>query len=119
MFKKRDISFFIYDIKESIEAIFEYTNSISYDFFSTDRKTKSAVIREFEIIGEAVKNLPDNIKDKYKYIPWRDIVDFRNLLIHAYFGVDFEIVWNTIQNDLPRLYEAIKEIEKELTCQNS
>ena len=109
---KRDISLFINDIEESINAIFEYIKDEDFDSFIEDRKTYSAVIREFEIIGEAVKHLPKEITDKYSNIEWRDIKDFRNMLIHEYFGVDFEIVWNTINDDLPKLYETICKIKK-------
>ncbi len=111
---KRDFRLFIEDIKASCEAIFEYVEGLEYETFVYDRKTCSAVIREFEVIGEAVKHLPNEITGAYSQIAWRDIVDFRNMLIHEYFGVDFEIIFNTIQNDLPLLYEAIQSIEKEL-----
>lgn len=107
---KRDIRLFISDIFESCEAIFSYVNGMSFDEFTQDRKTYSAVIREFEIIGEAVKHLPLELTDKYENVGWRDIKDFRNLLIHEYFGVDFEIVWNTIKDDLLVLYYVIKSI---------
>ena len=108
---KRDIKLFITDIKESIEAIFEYIKDEDFNSFINDRKTYSAVIREFEIIGEATKHLPEELTNRYVHIGWRDIKDFRNMLIHEYFGVDFEIVWNTIKNDLPLFYEVILEIE--------
>ncbi len=111
---KRDIRLFINDIKESSEAIFAYVAEMDFDSFVNDRKTCSAVIREFEIIGEAAKHLPSELTDKYQNIGWRDIKDFRNLLIHEYFGVDFEIVWNTIKNDLPLLYQVIKNIGETL-----
>jgi len=111
---KRDIRLFIIDIKESIEAIFEYVKDEDLDSFIKDRKTYSAVIREFEIIGEATKHLPKELTDRYDSIGWRDIKDFRNMLIHEYFGVDFEIVWNTIKNDLPPFYEVVCEIERGL-----
>ncbi len=108
---KRDIELFLDDIKISCEAIFDYVDGLDFEDFICDRKTYSAVIREFEIIGEAVKHLPIKIKQKYDEVGWRDIVDFRNLLIHEYFGVDFEIVWNTIKYDLPILYKIIKDIK--------
>ena len=73
----------------------------------------SAVIREFEIIGEAVGKLEDHVKERYPEIAWQDIKDFRNLLIHEYFGVDLEIVWTVIQNDLPQLYETVAILHKE------
>lgn len=106
----RDFTLFIEDIKESCEAIFEYVKDMDIEEFKNDRKTYSAVIREFEIIGEAVKHLPSEIKEHYNEIEWRDIVDFRNILVHEYFGVDYEIVWNTIKYDLAPLYKVIKKI---------
>ncbi|KAF0220685.1 MAG: hypothetical protein FD174_1009 [Geobacteraceae bacterium] len=107
---------YVRDIIESIEAILDYTRSITYEAFSTERMRYSAVIREFEIIGEAIGKLPENLKDEYPLVPWQDIKDFRNLLIHEYFGVDLEIVWNVVENDLPKLFEVIKAIEASLTA---
>ena len=110
---KRDEKLFIQDIKESVDAILSYVDGISFDIFEQDRKTYSAVIREFEIIGEATKHLSEDITNKYSEIEWRDIKDFRNILIHEYFGVDFEIVWNAIKEDLPKLKVIIDLIESE------
>jgi len=111
---KRDQKLYLYDIRDSIEAIFSYISDMDKDEFIQDRKTYSAVIREFEIIGEATKNLSEDIIEKYNEIEWRDIVDFRNILIHEYFGVDFDIVWNVIQQDLPRLRRTIELIIQEI-----
>ncbi len=111
---KRDQKLYLYDIRDSIEAIFSYIADMDKDDFIQDRKTYSAVIREFEIIGEATKNLSEEIIEKYNEIEWRDIVDFRNILIHEYFGVDFDIVWNVIQQDLPRLRRTIELIIQEI-----
>jgi uncharacterized protein with HEPN domain len=74
----------------------------------------SATIREFEIIGEATIHLPDELLAKYDSIAWRDLKDFRNILIHEYFGVDYQIVWNTIQNDLPPLLAVVKQMIEEV-----
>ena len=104
----RSDSLYVRDIKEAIEAIFSYTQDITFDDFKFDRMRYSAVIREFELIGEAVGNLSDNVKENYPHIAWQDIKDFRNLLIHEYFGVDLQIVWNTIQSDLPQLLAAVE-----------
>lgn len=109
---KRDPRLFLNDIRESCEAILAYVSDIDFDGFIKDRKTCSAVIREFEIIGEATKHLPSELTDRYPHIGWRDIKDFRNLLVHEYFGVDFEIVWNTIKEDLPQLNEVVKNINE-------
>lgn len=98
------------DILESGTAIQSYVQSMTCDTFVLDRMRYSAVIREFEIIGEAVGRLSAELKDGYPEIPWQDIKDFRNLLAHEYFGVDLEIVWNTIHNDLPMLLDAVQRI---------
>ena len=113
MYNKR-LLLYLSDIMESINAINDYIVSITFEEFSRDRKTHMAVICEFEIIDEAVKNIPNTITLQYPDIQWRDIVDFRNLLIHQYFGVDLEIVWKTIHEDLPALKNAIHNIEKNL-----
>ena len=107
---ERNYRLYITDILESGNAILEYTKGMSFEKFRDDRKTCSAVIREFEIIGEAVGRLPDTVKQKHPDVEWQDIKDFRNLLTHEYFGVDLEIVWKIIREDLPVLLEAIKEI---------
>ena len=75
--------------------------------YCDDRKTYSAIIREFEIIGEAVGKLPQSFRERRLDVEWQDIKDFRNLLIHEYFGVDLEIVWRVIEDDLPILLDAI------------
>jgi len=98
------------DILESGSAIQTYVQGITCDAFVQDRMRYSAVIREFEIIGEAVGKLSEELKGGYPEIPWQDIKDFRNLLAHEYFGVDLEIVWNTIRDDLPMLMDAVQKI---------
>ncbi|MBT0651686.1 HepT-like ribonuclease domain-containing protein [Geomobilimonas luticola] len=100
------------DILDAGAAIQSYVQGITFAEFVRDRMRYSAVIREFEIIGEAVGKLSATLKDRYPDIPWQDIKDFRNLLAHEYFGVDLEIVWNTIHNDLPMLLEAVQKIAK-------
>ncbi|MCX5810110.1 MAG: DUF86 domain-containing protein [Proteobacteria bacterium] len=115
---KRSDALYVRDIKEAIEAIIAYTRDITFDDFKLDRMRYSAVIREFELIGEAVGNLADHVKENYPHIAWQDIKDFRNLLIHEYFGVDLEIVWNVIRSDLPPLHETIEIIDRETTGDN-
>jgi uncharacterized protein with HEPN domain len=105
----RDPRLYLIDISDAGNAIFEYVRELSFEEFCRDRKTYSAVIREFEIIGEAVGKLPDRIKGHYPSIGWQDIKDFRNLLAHEYFGVDLEIVWNIIQEDLQALLDAVTD----------
>ena len=87
------------DILESGSAILDYVEGLSFEDFCDDRKTYSAVIREFEIIGEAVGKLPGSFRERSPDVEWQDIKDFRNLLSHEYFGVDLEIVWKIIEDD--------------------
>jgi uncharacterized protein with HEPN domain len=91
------------DLLEAGKAIQSYVRNSSFEEFAADRMRQSAVIREFEIIGEAVGKLPDDLKRETPGVAWQDIKDFRNLLIHEYFGVDLAIVWHVVQNDLPEL----------------
>lgn len=107
---ERDFRLYLVDILDSGSAVLAFVKDLSFEEFCNDRKTYSAVIREFEIIGEAVGKLPDELKRKRPDVEWQDIKDFRNLLIHEYFGVDLEIVWKIIQDNLPVLMNAAMEI---------
>jgi uncharacterized protein with HEPN domain len=106
----RDYRVYLDDIIDAINQIELYVEGMDYDAFVKDRKTIDAVIRNLEIVGEAVKNLPDESKEKAKTIPWKKIVDLRNILIHAYFGVNLEIVWDVVENKLEDLKMAVKEM---------
>ncbi len=86
---ERDKNLFLEDILESINAIEDYIKYIEFGEFKSDRKTYQAVIREFEIIGEATKNIYNDLKEKYPNYPWRRVIDFRNMISHGYFGIDF------------------------------
>ncbi len=104
---KRDELLFLHDIQDSVNAILEFTDGLDIEKFVNNRLVYSATIREFEIIGEATIHLSEATLLKYDKILWRDLKDFRNLLIHEYFGVDYQIVYNTIKNDLPLLKEVV------------
>jgi uncharacterized protein with HEPN domain len=95
------------DIKESIGNILTFTKNMTFDQYESDLKTKHAVERNFEIIGEAVSRLPDNFKSTHLHIEWRIIKDFRNFIIHEYFGINNLIVWDTIQYRLLDLLTGI------------
>jgi uncharacterized protein with HEPN domain len=110
---KRDKNLYLEDILESINAIEDYVKYMNYNEFINDRKTYQAVVKEFEIIGEAVKNIYDDLKIKYPEIKWRRIIDFRNILTHEYFGIDFLTIWNLIFNNLPELKKIIEKTLKE------
>jgi len=107
---ERDLRLYLSDIMDSSNAIQEFVKGLSFEEFCRDRKTYSAVIREFEEIGEAVGKCFEELKEKHPDVEWQDMKDFRNLLIHEYFGVDLEIVWRTVQDDLPALIDAINKI---------
>ena len=92
---------YIADIQFSMERIAEYTENYTLSLFRNDQKTVDAVIRNFEIIGEAAKNISTEIKQKYTHIPWDEMYALRNKITHEYFGVDFEIIWEIATNHLP------------------
>lgn len=99
----RPWSFRIKDILEAIERIQEFTDGMSFIEFDNNRMALDAVIRNFEIIGEAGNNIPISIQNQYLQIPWKQIISMRNSLIHEYFGTDNSIIWDTIQLHLPKL----------------
>jgi len=107
---KRDTELFIRDIKENIQDIEDFSKNLDKQKFSKDKLRQNAIIRSLEIIGEAVKNIPQPFREKFPNIPWRDIAGFRDVLSHAYFGVNIDRVWNIIKIDLPELKEEIDKI---------
>ena len=98
---KREIGDYIQDIFEAMENAVKFINNMSYDEFSVDTKTLYAVLRALEVIGEATKNIPDEIRNKYPEIPWRDMAGMRDKVIHEYFGVKNEMVWLTVKKIYP------------------
>ncbi len=112
---KRGDKEWLEDILLACENILAYKEGYDFDMFLQDRKTQDAILRNIEIIGEAVKKLSDNLKSKYESVEWNEIAKTRDKLIHAYFGVDLDVVWDIINQDIPELRIQIKEIiEKEL-----
>lgn len=109
----RDQRLYLKDILLSIEAIEKFVDGLSYEDFEKDDKTSSAVIRKFEIIGEAAKRISDDIKNKYTVIPWKRMAGTRDILIHFYFGVNYKIVWKTIKR-VKNMKKVVKEILKDL-----
>jgi len=107
---KRDDDLLVNDIIESCHNIFTYTKGMNYADFCNSQITIDAVIRNFEIIGEAARIISDKLKTTYPLIEFTLMTDFRNLLIHEYFGVDHEKVWEIINNELLYNYELLKRI---------
>jgi len=107
---KRSDDLLLNDILESITKIKLYTSNLNFDSFINDSKTVDAVIRNFEIIGEASNRLSEVFKENNLEIDWFRIIGFRNRIVHDYVGIDFEIVWSIIQNDLDSLLLNIEKI---------
>lgn len=99
----RDWRFRLEDINEALDLIEEYVKGLDYSSWAKDRKTIDAVIRNLQIIGEAANHIPDQIQERNKEIPWFQMKGMRNVLIHEYFGVDIDVLWRTVNEDLPRL----------------
>ncbi|MEW6110490.1 MAG: DUF86 domain-containing protein [Thermodesulfobacteriota bacterium] len=111
----RDYRLYLDDILESCRRVRQYTDGISLEEFRTDLKTQDAVTRNFEKIGEAAKHLPDHIKAEYRGIEWKKITAFRNVLIHEYFGIKVETLWDVVKEKIPALEEQTKTILSEHT----
>jgi len=110
----RNYRLYLEDIVDSIDKINAYTKGMSLREFSKEQKTIDAVVRNFEIIGEATRQLPASIKANYPEIEWKSMNDFRNVIIHEYFGIDFEIMWDIIETKLLPLKKKLAAILKSL-----
>ncbi len=112
--RKRVYRDYVHDILETVQDVAEFVAGMSFEDFRNDKKTIYAVIRGIEVIGEAAKKIPESIKDRYSAIPWRDMAGMRDKLIHEYFGVDVEVLWKTVEQDLPPLRALISEAMEDL-----
>jgi uncharacterized protein with HEPN domain len=109
----RDYKVYLEDILEAIGKIQRYTANLSQEAFSGDERTLDAVVRNLEIIGEASKKVPGKIRSKYPEVEWKRIAGLRDILIHEYFGIDIDIIWDIVQNKLPVLEKQINQILSE------
>jgi uncharacterized protein with HEPN domain len=110
----RDPRLYIEDMQSACRKILHYTNGMSQQIFLHDDKTYDAVIRNFEIIGEAAKNVPDEIQKRYAIIQWREMIALRNIVAHAYFGMNDDIIWDLVQNKVPELLTLITQVVSEM-----
>lgn len=109
----RSYIMYLEDIQQSMSRISEYIQGLDFVTFKKDYKTVDAVIRNFEIIGEASKSLPEFIKEKYPIVPWNEMYYLRNKVSHEYFGIDYEIIWDVASNYLPENKADIDRIVEE------
>jgi uncharacterized protein with HEPN domain len=107
---KRDFRLFIEDILESMNKIEDYIRNVSQEEFNNSNIIFDAVIRNLEVIGEAAKSVPDEIREQYEFVPWLRMAGLRNILIHEYFGIDKQIVWKIVSVDLPNTKPLVTKV---------
>lgn len=112
---KRETLLLLEDIQEAAQKIISYTSGMSFDNFIKDDKTIDAVVRNFEIIGEAANRVPEEFKLNHPEIEWRRIIAFRNRIVHEYFGIDYEMVWKIKEENIPLLYGFIHQALENLS----
>jgi uncharacterized protein with HEPN domain len=103
---RRDAAVFLDDIVEACEKVNRYTNGFALEQFRRDEKTIDAVLRNLEVIGEAAKNIPDELRAKIP-VDWKRMAGLRDVLIHEYFGVDLDIIWDVVQTKIPELHQQV------------
>ena len=110
----REYSLYLKDILEAMASIEKFVAGMEFEDFKNDDRTSSAVIRKFEIIGEAIKHIPDEIRNKYPQIKWKQMAGMRDRLIHFYFGVKYDLVWHTIKDVIPQVKPIVQGILKDI-----
>jgi uncharacterized protein with HEPN domain len=110
----RNPKLYLKDILTAMDAIEQFVEGVDFETFKNDDMMSSAVIRKFEIVGEATKNIPEEIRQKYPAIPWKDMSGMRDRLIHFYFGIKYELVWETIKKEIPKVKPLVKKILDDL-----
>lgn len=112
--KKRSYNLYISDIINAITKIERYIENLDFDTFTQKDMVIDAVVRNLEIIGEAAKNIPENVKEIYPNVPWKRMIGLRNIVIHGYFGVDLDNIWKIINENIPEVKPTIMKILDEL-----
>ncbi len=107
--EKRSSGAYLSDIRGAIHAALEFSQDVTFEEFRNNREKQFAIIHALEIVGEAAKQVPASVKEEYPDIPWRDIAGMRDRLIHGYFSVNLERLWNTVRDDLPDLERKLNK----------
>jgi len=115
----RDYRVFLDDILEAAAKVLKYTAGFSAEKFFSDRKTVEAVVWNLQIIGEAAKNVPEEVRSRYPDLPWRDMAGLRDIIVHQYFGIKLDVIWKVVQSDVPSLVNRIREILEQMEQQGS
>jgi uncharacterized protein with HEPN domain len=107
---QRAIGDYLQDILDAVNAAIEFVEGMTFAEFEGDKKTIFAATRAIQIIGEAAKKIPDSIKAQYPEIPWKGMTGMRDKVTHEYFGVNLDVLWDTIQQDLPKVKDLMPEV---------
>jgi len=108
--RKRVYDDYVRDILDAIDEVIEFAKGLELEQLRGDRKTINAIIRSLEVAGEAAKNVPAALRKKYPDIPWKKMTGMRNKLIHEYFGIDIEILWKVVKEDLPAVRPSVEKM---------
>lgn len=119
MTPQRTYTDYLRDILDAVEKVDKFMEGISFEQFANDDRTNFAVVRALEVIGEATKRIPPVIQEQYPHVPWSEMAGMRDKLIHDYFGVDLQVVWRTVQEDLPPLKVQIARVINDLTAREA
>ena len=114
MKRQREFTDHLRDILDAAQKAREFISGVDYSAFCSNNEKIFAVVRALEIIGEAASHIPASIRAKHPVVPWQDAIDMRHKLIHEYFGIDTEVVWETVKEDLPPLQAAVERILQEI-----
>ena len=113
--KKRDYTDYVEDIVTAIADIEQFVRGMGFEEFSKDKKTVFAVVRAIEIIGEAARQIPESLKNKHTEVPWKEMAGIRNKIAHEYFGVDVEVIWDTVKKNIPELKPLISDMLRDMS----